>query len=306
MRHAGGILTALALVALASCVGTDTGTARARAPEAPPPSAQSQALRTYYARVQNDLLARGLMRTDGGGPDTPFTPDMLARNFERIAFYDEYELDRGLRAASGQAGQLRRWPGPVRVAVEFGPSVPKTQRNKDRETIAAYVPRLAAATGHPVTMTSQRANFFVLIMGEDDRDALETRVRELVPGASNATLNLFRDVPRNIHCFVAAFSSPTNLNHYTSAIALIRAEHPDLLRESCIHEEIAQGLGLANDSPDARPSIFNDDDEFALLTTQDEKLLSILYDDRLAPGMSLEQARPVIRILAREQTGRIY
>ena len=87
MRHTGGILTALALVALASCVGTDTGTARAPAPEAPPPSAQSQALRTYYARVQNDLLARGLMRTDGGGPDTPFTPDMLARNFERIAFY---------------------------------------------------------------------------------------------------------------------------------------------------------------------------------------------------------------------------
>ena len=65
-------------------------------------------------------------------------------------------------------------------------------------------------------------------------------------------------------------------------------------------------MGLANDSPDARPSIFNDDDEFALLTTHDEKLLSILYDDRLAPGMSLEQARPVIRILAREQTGRIY
>jgi hypothetical protein len=44
---------------------------------------------------------------------------------------------------------------------------------------------------------------------------------------------------------------------------VIRAEHPDLLRLSCLHEEIAQGLGLPNDSPRARPSIFNDDEEFA-------------------------------------------
>ena len=47
MRHTGGILTALALVVLASCVSTDTGTTRAPAPEARAPSAQSQALRTY-------------------------------------------------------------------------------------------------------------------------------------------------------------------------------------------------------------------------------------------------------------------
>jgi hypothetical protein len=57
-----------------------------------------------------------------------------------------------------------------------------------------------------------------------------------------------------------------NSGAYTRAVAVVRAEHPDLLRQSCIHEEIAQGLGLPNDSPAARPSIFNDDEEFALLT----------------------------------------
>ncbi len=78
------------------------------------------------------------------------------------------------------------------------------------------------------------------------------------------------------------------------------------MRKSCIHEEIAQGLGLANDSPEARPSIFNDDDEFALLTIHDEMLLTMLYDPRPAIGMSVEQARPVIKELAREQTDRFY
>ena len=35
---------------------------------------------------------------------------------------------------------------------------------------------------------------------------------------------------------------------------LLVDDDPDLLRLSCMHEEIAQGLGLANDSPLARPS----------------------------------------------------
>ena len=69
---------------------------------------------------------------------------------------------------------------------------------------------------------------------------------------------------------------------------MIRAEHPDLLRLSCLHEEIAQGLGLSNDSPAARPSIFNDDEEFALLTRHDELLLTMLYDPRMIPGMSVD------------------
>ena len=72
------------------------------------------------------------------------------------------------------------------------------------------------------------------------------------------------------------------------------------MRRSCVHEEVAQGLGLPNDNPAARPSIFNDDEEFALLTDHDELLLRILYDDRLAPGATAEDAAPMIRQIAEE------
>ncbi|MEO1000258.1 MAG: DUF2927 domain-containing protein, partial [Pseudomonadota bacterium] len=34
--------------------------------------------------------------------------------------------------------------------------------------------------------------------------------------------------------------------------------------------------------------------EFALLTEHDEYILRILYDDALRPGMTLEEARPLI------------
>ena len=65
---------------------------------------------------------------------------------------------------------------------------------------------------------------------------------------------------------------------------LIRAEHPPFTRLSCVHEEMAQAMGLPNDSPEARPSLFNDDLEFALLTEHDAILLRMLYDPRLGPA----------------------
>src|SRR6056297_2675042 len=99
---------------------------------------------------------------------------------------------------------------------------------------------------------------------------------------------------------VVAFSGKNDPHIYTQAIAWIRAEHPDLMRSSCVHEELAQGLGLADDSPAARPSIFNDDDEFALLTTHDEELLRLLYSPDLKPGMTPDEARPIIRRLLDE------
>ena len=83
----------------------------------------------------------------------------------------------------------------------------------------------------------------------------------------------------------------------------MRAEQPELMRRSCVHEEMAQGMGLANDSPRARPSIFNDDDEFALLTTHDELLLGLLYDPALRPGMGIDEARPILRRLTARAMG---
>ncbi len=297
----------LGLLALAAC-DLPTGANRPEPPSVTPPtvSEKSQSLRNYYAALQADELARGLLRTDGGGPDTPYTADMLARNFERIAFYGEYAEGANLQKPGGQSGGLRRWAKPVRFHAEFGASVPDAMRTQDLADIRAYASRLAAATGHSISYSGIGANFHVLVMSEDDKDQLTTRIRQLVPNADPRSAALLRDLPRSIQCIVMTTSDPANPYEYTAAVAVVRAEHPDLLRKSCYHEEMAQGLGLANDSPNARPSIFNDDDEFALLTTHDEALLAMLYDPRLSIGMPLDQARPILSILAREQTGQAF
>ncbi|MCD1625533.1 DUF2927 domain-containing protein [Seohaeicola saemankumensis] len=300
---------------LAACTppvpnGTGPQPGISRPPEKPEiqadatPSEASRNLSIYYSRLQADLLSQGLLRTDRGARDAPFGPRELARNFELIAFFDEYERGAGLRASSGRPVPLRRWTQPVRINVEFGPSIPTAQQDTDLQSVTGFAGRLSRATGHPVGMDSARPNMHVLFYSEDDRALLPQRARQLVPGISPGALGVFRNLPRQIHCFVMAFSGGGSETHvYRQAVLVIRSEHPDLLRDSCIHEEMAQGLGLANDTPRARPSIFNDDDEFALLTRHDELLLQMLYDPRLTPGMTLDQARPIIAQMAEELMG---
>jgi hypothetical protein len=271
-------------------------------PVAPPPvatSEQSAALRSYLVQVQSSQLTQGLLRQDGGGPDTPFTASMLARNFEQIVFFNEYNSG---SVRTGVPGELRRWTAPVRIGIEFGASVPPSQRMRDRNDVIRYAGRLARATGHAISV-SNTPNFLVFFVNEDERANTISQIAPRLAGVSAANLGAVRNLPSDAYCAVAAYASGSNRSVYTAAVAVIRAENPDLLRLSCIHEELAQGLGLANDSPNARPSIFNDDDEFALLTTHDEALLEMLYDPRLQPGQSMAEARSTVNQLALRALG---
>jgi hypothetical protein len=274
--------------------------AAASVPAAPSPA--SAALAAHYARLQADLLSRGLLRGDGGGADTPFTDVMLARDFVRIALYDEYAPGTDLAGAGPVMSRLRRWEGPIRMDVQFGAAVPPEQQVRDRATIAAYAARLSRISGLPVTQTAAGANYHVFVVTEEDRRNLAGTLRRIAPGIAESTVRSIVNMPRSTLCLVAAFSEGEEAV-YTRAIAVIRAEHPDLLRTACVHEELAQGLGLANDHPQARPSIFNDDEEFALLTGHDELLLRILYDPRLTAGMTPAEAAPIASRIAAELMG---
>lgn len=263
---------------------------------AKPTSQASAQLRSYLNQVQGAQLSQGLLRRDGGGADTPFTNTVLARNFEQVAFFNEYNA-----TFSGRGGPspLRRWATPVRMDVIFGDGVPQSQRKSDLANVSTYAARLGRVANHPVSM-SRKANFIVVIAGEDDRGEALAKAAARIPGISASSLTPLNNLRSDTYCVVAAYASGAGGNTYTAALAVIRAENPSLLRLSCIHEELAQGMGLANDSPAARPSIFNDDDEFALLTRHDELLLRMLYDPRLQVGMTADQARPTVQTIAAE------
>ena len=274
-------------------------------PAAPPrPSARSEALAQGYLRLQSRLLAQNLLRGDGGGADTPFTAEQLARDFIRIALFDEYSDDSDFRRPQATETQLRRWTRPIRMRIVHDPLTPQGQRQADETSVSTYAARLSRLTGVPITLVAQDApaNYHVLFLGEDARRDYGAEMRRLIPNIPESTLRAFLNLPQDQLCLVIGTFQP-GASRYETAVALIRAEHPSLMRVACIHEELAQGMGLANDSPAARPSIFNDDEEFARLTVHDELLLKMLYDPRLRPGMTAIEAAPIARRIAIELTG---
>ncbi len=291
---------------LAGCAGVPPAAPERPVTPSPAPgpavSAESAALASYYGQVQAELLSQGLLRTDMGGADTPFTDRMLAENFLAIAFYEEYDRALGGIVRREAPIPLTRWARPVRVQLNFGASVPINLRTTDTLRVDSYLSRLSRLTGLRIGLADSATDFAIFIADVDERRALGPTLQALLPELSPAQINSMTEMDRNTYCQVVTQSDPAT-STYTGAVAVIPAEHPDLLLMSCIHEEIAQALGLPNDSGLARPSIFNDDQEFALLTRQDELMLKILYSPELRPGMTEIQARPVVEMLARRLMG---
>jgi Protein of unknown function (DUF2927) len=304
---------ALALLALAGCdlpgrpEASPERAAETRPAPAPAPAPESagvsggQSLVDFYAGVEKDLVDSGRLRREIAPADAPFTADDLVRDFVRVALYDEYVDLGGRFVRSETPALLRRWDRPVRVGVMTGLSVPPEQGARDRANVAGFTQRLARLTGMDMTMgADDDVNFLVLFMNSAERAAFAKQVSARYPDFAPAVMSALHDTPLDTFCTAYAFSDPAWPSAYSAVIILIRAEHPPLTKLSCVHEEMAQAMGLPNDSPDARPSLFNDNLEFALLTDHDAILLRMLYDPRLRPGMTAAEVRPLLPAIARD------
>ncbi len=305
-------LAVCALVALAGCGAARAPLTTAAPAPAPVPAArvtppQTDPLAQFYAQVEGDLTASGRMRADTAPADAPFTEADLVRNFERIALYDEYVSVGGRFMRSETPALLRRWERPVRVGVVTGPSVDPDMAMKDRANVAVFTRQLARLTGHDVALTDgPDANFLVMVLSSSEQAQAAALTRAVYPEFEPAVIAALGATPIDTFCTAYAFSDRERPSEYAAVMVLIRAEHPPLTRMSCVHEEMAQAMGLPNDSPDARPSLFNDSLEFAFLTDHDAILLRMLYDPRLRPGMSAAEARPLLPAIARDAMAAHY
>lgn len=281
----------------------DLRRARAEAARAAPvASERSQVMSGYLSRIEDRLVGRGLLRMDRA-EGAAMSVNGLTADFNRIALRDEYtSLGAASAGANATPAPLRRWAGEVRLQPVFGASVPPQVQARDRQAIAAVAARLARATGHPVRAVAEGGNFLIAVTSQDDAPALLPRIAAAAPGIPASDLAALPQVSPQTFCTVFAYGRAGGPD-YVAAVALIRAELPPRLRAACFEEELAQGLGLPNDSGDADPSIFNDNEAYALLTRHDELLLRMLYDARLRPGMTEAEAAPVAEAIAAELLG---
>ena len=262
-------------------------------------SFESERLRAFYGVQEARLVRQGKLRQDYAPSDAPVNADVLVRNFRKIALFNEYRTDTDELVQETTTSHLRRWAKPIKAGIYFGPSVPRAQRQSMTKEVRSFAGRLSSVTGVPFSFTSlEAANFLILVLNRDEQISeprkLARRARKLDP---RTVINI-ETLPDEFYC--AAFSEVNNLppRDYSGAVVVIKAEVGPIKQVGCIQEEMSQAMGLINDDNSVRPSIFNDDDEFATLTRHDELLLKMLYDPRLHHEITPATQSPVLRQVA--------
>lgn len=267
--HRTGGVAILAALALSACVDTTAEQYRS------------------YARYMIDT---GGLRADRAPADAAFSNADLAENFQRIALNREYRREDGALIEEETPSRISRWKEPIRYRL-LGRGVTPL----DKSDYAELASRLTDLTGVEVLEGDEDAepNLTILILTAEERRAF---IDELKSDGTADRMPLIVEWAEKITypCVGQVGYQDVDTGQITGAMIVIKAELEGLFRKSCIHEELVQSMGLMNDDKDVRPSIFNDDQEFALLTEHDEYLLRILYDDRLQSGMQAKEALPLV------------
>ena len=259
----------------------------------------------------DQAVQAGKLRADRLNTDGPeLTAAQLSADFDKIGFSFETRTI-GVRNRTGDRFKvIRKWQHPVEYAVIS----PTETFDKVRKPFAAYMRKISEITGHQmrpakgsgVDLLKWRSleNFdgrIVLLFGPDGFFHDIARGETPAPDAIRRFANRWRPSDSPCAGFVRHGSpSQPYTGPITSVVIAIRAELPDRLLTACIEEEFAQAMGLFDDDPTVRPSLFNDDQEFGVLTRHDELLLRILYDGRLKHGMPRARAMPIVRQIAAE------
>jgi len=187
------------------------------------------------------------------------TPDRLLQQFWQIAFFSEEE-------GYGRAGRLIKWEGPILARI-YGENV-----RQYVPEVQAHLNDLSRLSGLSITILNDLttpSNLDIWFRTEEEMrrnrpDGLcSARVESINFRIVQAQVNISREIPEK--------------------------------RRHCLVEELSQSMGLLNDSSLFRTSIFNDHNRIIRLAPWDEQMIYMLYDPRLQPGMTLDQALPTMK-----------
>lgn len=200
-------------------------------------------------------------------------------------------LDLTFRLESGEVlGRLLRYEEPVRVYLASGALAPY------RRDVEALLERLRAEAGIDIALTEARSTAQLHV--EAVPTAQLSRVFPsaacfIVPGETSWAAFVRRRSGGRMR-----WSEQETLRG--AAVFLPADSTPQDMRD-CIHEEITQALGPANDLYRLPDSIWNDDNFHGIATPFDMLMLRLLYQPELASGMDREAVAAVLpRLLDRE------
>lgn len=242
-----------------------------------------------YSRLTDDLLSRGHLRIDPAPKDAPFDAVGLARSFRDVTFNYEFHFD-GDRIVNERIEKpLKRWRGVIRYKL-----IGDAHTEQDAAEIASLTQKIGALTGLRFVRSYAAHDMLISIATPEGRESVSQQFADRNMKVYQQRYDIWRRTPGWM-CGATLSAASKDPSRLVYAHIFIGSEITGLLRKACLQEEIVQSLGLTNDSDEARPSIFNDDQEFAVMTEHDALLLRVLYDPRLRAGMGADQAMPIVR-----------
>ncbi|MDA0997240.1 MAG: DUF2927 domain-containing protein [Proteobacteria bacterium] len=236
-------------------------------------------MRFAYAMFTALILLRPL----AAAADEPFNNLDLVRNFDIIAFGNEY---------TGQRYDIvRKWRAPVRLGIQGGKYPPYLETY-----IEDFAADLRELTGHPVELYYSFAKQKAKTLAPDfDKKLINVILYYLPDTEIPAALKKYwggdeakvKFMVQNSTCFANYF---TKKGEITAAVVIFPSRHPESYIRACVVEELTQILGLPNDSNAVKPSIFNDNSRYMELTEHDKWLIRALYQKDILPGMKRAEA----------------
>ena len=212
-----------------------------------------------------------------GAPDqyTQFTAAELTRGFLALAFGSD------LRIGARPLG-IRRFDHAVRARIVGGGTIDRSnEMARVIEEYAREVPGLELSIVPP----SAPADIELRLIDEKDfQSALQAAF-----GAKVAKTFVSRTDPQ---CMTSVKSTADgNIVHSVSFIIVDKGDDVFL---DCAYHELLHALGLSNHDQHNPWTTLNQKRMVGYLTVYDRYLLTLLYDSRIRPGMTMLQARTVL------------
>lgn len=192
-------------------------------------------------------------------------------------------------------GQLAKWQQPVRFALVDAPD------GQARGIARRHFADLAALSGLAIEETGPRDANLVVFFADDPVAAARRhrglyahridrpqRFESLLAGMADST------------CFGFLWGGWPGGRGIDFAVVFVRTDRGARTVEGCLVQQTTQVMGLRHDLDPAAESIFADTGRYAALTADDRLMVRLLYDSRLAPGMTWTEAEPLARAALRD------
>jgi hypothetical protein len=210
-----------------------------------------------------------------------FTDAQITEGFFRTAFGTEYHL-------AGRVDRIRKFDGPVRV---YADSRAKPDRRTQLASVVADIGRHVQNLDIAMTDDPTAANVVVTLV----RDRNLTRTIAEFYGQDRA-----KDIHKSLdpQC-LSGFSKGENLV-ILHANAILTVDQGAFTFYDCAYEELLQSLGPINDTDVVPWTMFNDDVSKGYFDIFDQYILNILYDNRIKPGMTIDEVRTLLPAILRD------